>query len=159
MTHPNQTSILYEQDYNLWLQQNIIAIQEKRFHDLDYEHLLQELEDMGKSEKNALVSNLKILIAHLLKLKIQNDAPEQMKRSWYSSVDEHRERIKDTLLNIPSLKNYLSEGIEKSYLGARKLSIKEGKRASFGVRQPSENEYPKTCPFSLENLLDEDFYG
>ena len=153
-----QKTILYQQDYNLWLQENIKAIQEKRFNDLDYENLLQELEDMGKAEKNALVSNLKILIAHLLKLKIQYDAPEQMKKSWYASIDEHRERVSDALDNIPSLKSYLNEAIEKSYSGARKLAIKEGKRADFGVRKPLENEYPQECPFSVEEILDEDFY-
>jgi hypothetical protein len=150
---------LYEQDYKLWLQENIKAIKENRFNDLDYINLLQELEDMGKADKNALVSNIKILIAHLPKLQIQHDAPEQMKKSWYASVDEHRERIEDSLANIPSLKNYLSEAIATSYSGARKLAIKEGQRASFEVRKPSENEYPQTCPFSLEQLLDEDFYG
>lgn len=151
--------ILYEQDYNLWLQENIKAIKENRFNDLDYTHLLQELEDMGKAEKNALISNLKILIAHLLKLQIQADAPEQMKKSWYASVDEHRERIIDTLDDIPSLKSYLSEAMEKSYSGARKLAIKEGQRASFGVKKPSESDYPNNCLFSMDQLLDEDFYG
>ncbi len=81
-----------------------------------------------------------------------------MKKSWYASVDEHRERINDTLGNIPSLKNYLIEAINSSYLGARKLAIKEGKRADFGVRKPSENEYPGTCPYSESQLLDEEFY-
>jgi len=41
----------------------------------------------------------------------------------------------------------------------RKLAIKEGQLASFGVRVPEESEYPTTCPFSIEQILDEDFYG
>ncbi|NES81231.1 MAG: DUF29 domain-containing protein [Moorea sp. SIO2B7] len=158
MSTQTKISILYEKDYNLWLQENIAAIKEHRFNDIDYDNLLQELEDMGKAEKNALASNMKILIAHLLKLRIQNDAPYEMKKSWYESVDEHRERVCDALLNTPSLKTYLPEAIEKSYSGARKLAIKEGKRAKYGVRKPSESEYPTDCPFSLEEILNEDFY-
>ncbi|WP_242031139.1 DUF29 family protein [Anabaena sp. FACHB-1237] len=52
---------------------------------------------MGKSEKNTLRSNIKILLAHLLKLKIQHDVPDSMKTSWYSSVVEHRQRVLDNL--------------------------------------------------------------
>lgn len=46
---------------------------------------------MGHSDRKALESNLMILIAHLLKLKIQNNVPEAMKGSWYDSVVEHRQ--------------------------------------------------------------------
>ena len=29
---------------------------------------------------------------------------------------------------------------------------------SAGVCIPQENEYPKSCPFSQQQILDEDFY-
>ncbi|MFM7792602.1 MAG: DUF29 domain-containing protein, partial [Microcystis panniformis] len=41
---------------------------------------------------------------------------------------------------------------------ARQVAIKEGKLAQF-VRIPPENDYPKICPFSPEQILDENFYG
>ncbi len=150
---------LYEYDSHQWLNETISAIQQRRFSDVDWDNLVEELIDMGKADKNALLSNIKILVAHLLKLTVQSDAPDQMKRSWYNSVDEHRERVQDALASIPSLQTYLPEAIRKSYTGARKLAIKEGKRASYGVRKPKESEYPQQCPFSLAQLLDEDFYG
>lgn len=152
-------SRLYEQDYRRWIEETISAVRDRRFYDVDWENLLEELGDMGKADKNALASNVKILLAHLLKLQVQNDAPWEMKKSWYSSVDEHRERVKDSLSTIPSLKTYLSEAVLRSYPGARKLAIKEGTRAKYGARKPSESEYPLECPFSLEELLDEDFYS
>ena len=65
----------------------------------------------------------------------------------------------DNLTDTPSLKTFLVEAIEKAYPDARKLAIKEGKLAKFGVRIPDENEYPLICPFSIEQILDEDFYG
>ena len=45
-------------------------------------------------------------------------------------------------------------------LDKRVSSLSEfiGKKAKFGVRIPLENEYPITCPFSIEQLLDDDFY-
>ncbi|MEM9275726.1 MAG: DUF29 domain-containing protein [Cyanobacteria bacterium P01_F01_bin.143] len=150
---------LYEQDFNRWREVVIKQIKAKNFQAIDWENLVVELEDMGKAEKRAFVSNLTILIAHLLKLMIQKDAPNTMKGSWYSSVTEHRFRVQKDLQDNPSFKSYLAEAISKSYKDARKLAIKEGQKADFGVRKPSVAEYPHQCPFTIEQLLDEDFYG
>jgi hypothetical protein len=153
------SNTLYNRDLQLWIEQTIQQLQNREFVSLDIEHLIEELVDLGKSEKNALRSNIKILLAHLLKLKIQHDVPDSMNASWYSSVVEHRQRVLDNLTDTPSLKSFLVEAIEKAYPDARKLAIKEGKLAKFGVRIPEQNEYPLICPFSIEQILDEDFYG
>ncbi|MGK7933339.1 MAG: DUF29 domain-containing protein [Microcystaceae cyanobacterium] len=150
---------LYEQDFSEWVTQTIHTLQQKEFNSLDIEHLIEELQDLGKSEKRALESNLMILLAHLLKLKVQNDVPETMKDSWYRSIIEHRQRIEKQLRETPSLKSYLPLAINKAYVDGRKLAIKEGKLASFGIPIPQETEYPKECPFHLEQLLDNDFYS
>ncbi|AFZ59194.1 DUF29 domain-containing protein [Anabaena cylindrica FACHB-243] len=153
------SNTLYNRDLQLWIEQTIQQLQNREFVSLDIEHLIEELVDLGKSEKNALRSNLKILLAHLLKLKIQHDVPDSMNASWYSSIVEHRQRVLDNLADTPSLKIFLVEAVEKAYPDARKLAIKEGKLAKFGVRVPAESEYPLMCPFSIEQILDEDFYG
>jgi len=153
------SNTLYDRDLQLWIEQTIGQLKNREFESLDIEHLIEELIDLGKSEKNTLRSNLKILLAHLLKLKAQRDLPETMKSSWYSSVLEHRQRVLDNLADAPSLKSFLVEAVEKAYPDARKLAIKEGKLAKFGVHVTEESEYPILCPFSVEQILDEDFYG
>jgi hypothetical protein len=152
------TDTLYEQDFQLWLEQTIDGLKQQKFDTLDIEHLIEELKDLRKSEKNALKSNLKILLAHLLKLKVQKDAPDTMKSSWYNSIIEHRQRVLDNLEDTPSLKNFLEEALEKSYPDARKIAIKEGKLAKLGVRIPEDFEYPHLCPFAIAEILDEDFF-
>ncbi|NES83109.1 MAG: DUF29 domain-containing protein [Moorea sp. SIO2B7] len=150
---------LYEQDFNRWREVIIKQIKERNFQAIDWENLLIELEDMGKAEKRAFISNLTILIAHLLKLMVQKDAPNSMKGSWYSSVTEHRFRVQKDLQENPSFQSYLEEAITKAYKDGRKLAIKEGQKADFGVRKPLLEDYPTQCPFAIELLLDEDFYG
>lgn len=150
---------LYDRDLQQWIQQTVEQLRNREFGSLDIEHLIEELIDLGKSEKNTLRSNLTILSAHLLKLTVQHDVPDMMQGSWYSSVLEHRQRVLNNLADTPSLKSYLVEAMEKAYPDARKLAIKEGKLAKFGVRVPEEREYPIICPFSIEQILDEDFYG
>lgn len=55
---PLQTKKLYEQDFQLWLEKTIQSLREGKLLEVDYENLLGELEDMGRSERNALKSKL-----------------------------------------------------------------------------------------------------
>lgn len=150
---------LYEQDFQLWLKNTIDQLENQNFTSLDIENLIKELNDLGKSERNALVSNLIILLAHLLKVKVQSDAPETMKGSWYASINEHRARILFQLEETPSFQSQLKEAIIKAYPKARKLAIKDSKNAIKSVRIPSEIEYPNECPFTTAEILNEDFLG
>jgi hypothetical protein len=152
------SNTLYDRDWQLWIEQTIQQLKNHQFELLDIEHLIEELVDLGKSEKNALKGNLMILLAHLLRLNVQHDAPDSMKASWYSSVLEHRQRVLNNLADTPSLKSYLIEAVEKAYPGGRKLAIKEGQLAKFEIRVPEENEYPMMCPFTIAQILDEEFY-
>ena len=150
---------LYEQDFNRWREFTIEQIKARKFQAVDWDNLLIELEDMGKAEKRAFISNLTILIAHLLKLVVQKDAPDSLKASWYNSITEHRFRVQKDLQENPSFKTDLESAIAKAYKDGRKLAIKEGQKARFGVRKPLLKEYPNQCPFTIEQLLNEDFYG
>ena len=158
MPQPNYAS-LYEQDFQRWLEETTKLLKNHNFSALDLDHLIEELNDLGNSSKLALESNLTILLAHLLKLTIQANVPETMKNSWYNSVDEHRQRIKKQLQKTPSLKSYWDIALSEAYLDARKLAIKEGQRAKFGIFPPSLSDYPNTCPFSQDQILNDDFYG
>ena len=90
-----------------WIEQTIQQLQKREFQSLDTEALIEELRELEKSEKRALESNLMVLLAHLLKLMVQKDAPATMKRSGYSSVIEHRKRI-EKQLQRPLLCNLIS---------------------------------------------------
>ncbi|GBF80981.1 DUF29 domain-containing protein [Aphanothece sacrum] len=152
-------SELYDQDFQVWLAETISQLEQANFQALDVHHLIEELRDLGKSEKNSLEGNLMILLAHLLKLRVQSVVPDTMKSSWYRSIIEHRERVILLLENTPSLKYYLTIAVNKAYPKGRKIAVKEGQLASFGIPIPKEEDYPLGCPFSLEEILDEDFYG
>jgi hypothetical protein len=150
---------LYNTDFNKWIEQTIIQLQKHDFESLDIENLVEELIDLGKSEKRTLESNLMILLAHLLKLRIQKDVSEMMKASWYNSINEHRKRVEKNLKDTPSLKSYVDTAIQEAYPDARDLAILEGKNAKWGVQMPRESEYPLNCPFSLGQILNPNFYG
>lgn len=68
MTVTNNLKQLYETDENQWLELTIALLKQKQFDELDLDNLIQELESLGKSEKNAVASFLEPIIRHLLLL-------------------------------------------------------------------------------------------
>jgi len=148
---------LYEIDYAEWTRSQINALKAQDWDKIDFEHLIENLE-MG-DPKEAVESNLIILIAHLLKLAVQKDAPDWMTNSWYNSIDEHRKRILKAQRKYKPIQKYLTTAVENAYPDARDLAIKEGKRADGRkVIRRNESEYSSQCPFTLEQILDESWY-
>ena len=47
---------LHESDFNLWVERMKEAIQNRDFENMDWDNLLDEIDDMGKSEKRSLDS-------------------------------------------------------------------------------------------------------
>jgi hypothetical protein len=135
----------YDTDFYAWALHNAQLLREGKFSEIDIEHIIEELESMGKSDKRELTSRLKILIAHLLKWEYQ---PKRRGRSWKRSIDEQRIQITDLLSENPSLKSLWEEAKTNAYPDAVKLAVKETKLSSF----------PTTCLYTTEELLDEDFY-
>lgn len=139
-------SVEYDTDFYAWALHNAQLLREGKFSELDVEHLIEELEDMGNN-KQELASRFIILIAHLLKWAYQ---PSRRSSSWERSIDEQRSQIDLLLQDKPSLKPGLIEAINKAYSRAVKLAAKETKR--------SKTEFPQECPYTPEQLLDENFY-
>jgi hypothetical protein len=42
---------LYEQDYLLWLEENVRLLSDRQLQEIDYDHLIEKLESLGRSEK------------------------------------------------------------------------------------------------------------
>ena len=70
---------LYEQDFYTWTEQQAQALAQRRVESLDWEHLAEELADLGNRHYDQLGSRLAVLIGHLLKWKYQ---PEHQGSSW-----------------------------------------------------------------------------
>ena len=91
---------LYDQDFVLWAEHQANLIQAKQFEKLDLENLVEEIEDMGKSIKRALESQLERLMMHVIKWKIQ---PAHRSNSWRGSIYEARKQIRRSRKKTPSL--------------------------------------------------------
>jgi hypothetical protein len=137
---------LYDQDYFLWLEQLVQLLRSQNFAALDLENLIEEIAEMSGSQKQAIESNLEILLMHLLKYQYQ---PEKRSNSWRYTILEHRRRLHKAFKHSPSLKRHFMQELNECYLGARKLAS-----AETGL---AKEIFPVEMPFTVEQILDEDF--
>lgn len=143
--HTDQTS-LYETDYVGWVEATAKQLRAKDYAQVDWENLIEEIEDMSRRERKALKSNLIVVLLHLLKWQYQ---PAQRSGSWKGSIREHRRRIKDDLADSPSLKPYLEAFFAGCYDNAREQAADE-----TGL---SLGDFPGSCPYTIEQTLKSNF--
>lgn len=95
------TKDLYERDFFEWTQSNAALLRARRFDQADIEHIAEEFEDMGKSQRHELSNRLRVLLAHLLKRQFQ---PERRGRSWRAAIRVRRDELLRLLRQMPSLR-------------------------------------------------------
>ncbi|MEA3642868.1 MAG: DUF29 domain-containing protein [Lamprobacter sp.] len=138
---------LYQQDYYAWITSQIALLRQGRSQEIDVAALAEELEAMGRRERNELVNRLIILIAHLLKWHYQ---PAHRTSSWRGSIVEQRVQIRRELRLSPSLKPFFVEAMQLAYPDALHIATTEtGLPLSL---------FPKRCPYSQTQALDDDYW-
>ena len=136
----------YDTDYHQWSVEQAALLREGKLDRIDREHLAEEIESLGQSEKREIVKRLMLTILHLLKWQIQ---PEKRKGGWQASIRVQRKDLQDVLKDNPSLRAYPVEVLDKAYTKARIKAEKE-----TGI--PFES-FPDECPFTIEQILDDGF--
>jgi hypothetical protein len=138
---------LYDRDFHAWAQEQASLLRSGRLSEADVNHIAEEIESMGKTEKRELVSRLTVLLLHLLKWRYQ---PERRGRSWEATIRVQRGLLADHLTDNPSLKAQLLEAIAAAYRYAR---IEAG--AETGL---ADDLLPETCEWRSEQIMATDFW-
>ena len=135
------TTANYETDFYQWTQQQADLLRQGALSALDVENLIEEIEDMGASNRRSLGSFLDLVIMHLLKWRYQ---PERRSNSWKSSIRKGRHAIERLLEESPSLKPRLSIMMTAEYRRARSEAADE-----TGLPLTT---FPDQCPFTVEQI-------
>ncbi len=140
--------LLHERDYNLWIEEIKKAIANRNLENMDWDNLLDEIDDMGKSDKRALRSYTQRLIEHIFKLKYWENERERALNGWKVEVINFRIQIMNILEDSPSLKNYLADNYSKWY---EQSYQKYQKGILFDM--------PSSEQIELEQLMQDDYFG
>lgn len=137
---------LYEQDFVAWADQMASLLEQHRFSELDLDNLVEEVRDLGNRHRDAIESQLTKLMTHLLKWNYQLD---RRGVSWQGSIKEAKKQIYRLMRKHPILKTHLVMCFDECYQDAREDAADE---TSLDV-----DRFPRLCPFSLEDCLNQDF--
>jgi hypothetical protein len=143
----------YDDDFYAWTQHQAevlrsLEVADNRF---DREHVAEEIEDLGKSERDAVRSQIRRIIEHLLKLAYSS--VEEPRFGWIETIDDAREMLEDKL--TATLRNDAAHAWSELYQRGRR-------RAARALRQYGEieaaDDLPPVCPYSLDDVCREDWY-
>ncbi|HBE17399.1 MAG TPA: DUF29 domain-containing protein [Cyanobacteria bacterium UBA11149] len=137
---------LYEADFYAWTQEQAKFLREGVWNHLDIVNLVEEIESLGKQQRQELRNRLGILLGHLLKWEFQSN---KRSKSWFVTLREQRRRIIEILAENPSLKPYLPEALQKAYQDGLDLAVRETRL--------NDRDFPPECPYNIEQVLDSNF--
>jgi len=139
-------SELYDVDFAEWTRRNAELLRSGHAAEADLEHIAEEIEDMGKRERRSLHNRCVRLIEHLLKWQHQ---PERRSSSWMRTIVVQRRGIRRLLDENPSFRAALTEVVAEAYDDAAAIVA--------AVTQLPRTDLPAVCPFSVEQLLADEF--
>jgi hypothetical protein len=137
----------YDQDFALWVEENIALLKAKNYDAVDWENLIEEVEGLTRSDKRELENRLITLFEHALKRRYV-PLPDCY-RGWEVTLIRTQQKLEQILRDSPSLRNYLLEIQSRCYQNALKT-----------MRKEYDALFPDRLPFSedVEQLLSEEFW-
>lgn len=136
----------YDEDIVAWADEQARLLRAGLFSRLDIEHIADEIEDVGKSEKRELASRMALLLAHLLKWQRQ---PERRGNSWRRTIKEQRNATALYLKRTPSLKAELAS--PDWWAGVWSDAV------ARAAEETGLADFPDSCPWSSSEILNHDW--
>src|SRR6267142_4629501 len=143
----------YEDDFYAWTQYQAGVLRSMPAPDnrFDREHIAEEIEDRGKSERDAVRSQIRRIIEHFLKLAYV--PAEDSRLDWIGTIIEARQRLSDKLAS--TLRQHAEPLVDKLYGDG-------WKQAAVGLRRHCEEDAAEhlaaASPWSFDDICREDSY-
>jgi hypothetical protein len=134
---------LYETDFAEWADHTAELLRARKFAEIDWESVVEEVETLGRSERAAVRSQLRRMLAHLIKQRVQ---PERDGASWQTSVASARMEIRNDIRDSPSLRRHLEDTLRVIYSDAVEEALVQ--------MNLQEADLPADCPWTVDQLLD-----
>src|SRR5271169_6296324 len=103
----------YDDDFYAWTQHQAAVLREMPVADnrFDREHVAEEIEDLGRSERDAVRSQIRRIIEHLLKLRYSPAEPPRF--DWIETVLDARQALSDKI--SPTLRRDAEQNLDRLY--------------------------------------------
>ena len=136
---------LYEEDFYAWSKTQVDLLRAGRYADLDLDHLIEEVDDLGELLYRSARSRIRTIIEHLLKL--QHSLTRDPRAGWVETVMTQRSDLEDEL--TASLRPRIERALPRTYDQARR-------NTAAALREHGEaaaaDALPATCPYTLDQI-------
>ena len=142
-----KTRDLYELDYLAWYEKTLEQLKNNHSNELDLESLSEVLENLVRDTKRSGESYLRQIIIRLLLIEYWES--EKINRChWAAEIVNFRSELETDMTT--NFKKHLDLVKENIYQKALKYAIKK--------TELNKTLFPIQCPYSLEQLLDDDWF-
>lgn len=136
---------LYKQDFYRWTQETAALIAAGKWHEIDQALLADEVGGLGREDQREMARSVQRILKELL---VWWAMPGERRGNWAVTMSEQRACLEALVEDSPALKAQLGEVVAKEYRWAR----------SKAQDQTTGYLFPETCPFTVEQVLDDDFF-
>jgi Domain of unknown function DUF29 len=146
---------LYKEDFYAWTRDQAKALRHlaatRPKVELDFPHLIEEVADLGTSQRDAVRSQVRRIIEHCLKLEYA--AARDPRAGWHETIIDARIVLEDKLTR--TLHSGLKRRLPKLYDQARRAA---GASLRVHGEHAAADVLPAECPYRLADLLRYDWY-
>lgn len=136
---------LYESNYLQWLEETIKCLRARQLEEVDYENLIEELENLAKNEKRRVRSLLEQIIRHLLLYQYWYLEKPRNTNHWAAEIISFRNQLNEDL--SANLRKHLEENLSITYSNA----------LDYVKTKTKLTNLPELCPYTLEQILDKNW--
>ena len=140
-----RSSDLYEQDLYAWSEAQADLLRRRRFAELDLEHVVEEIEDVGGSLYREVRSRIRTIMEHLLKL--EHAAVTEPRAGWERTIRTQRADLAEDL--TPAVRPRIERGLARFYEAAR---IEAAAALRAHGEHAGADALPTTCPYTLDQI-------
>jgi Domain of unknown function DUF29 len=140
-----RSSELYEQDLYAWSEAQADLLRRRRFGELDLQHVVEEIEDVGGSLYREVRSRVGTIMENLLKL--EHSAVTEPRGGWERTIRSERADLAEDL--TLSLRPRIERNLARFYEAAR---IEAAATLRAHGEHAGADTLPTTCPYTLDRI-------
>ena len=153
---------LYDTDGWTWSVEQAEALRQRDFDTIDWDNVIEEIEDVGRSEKRAWVSNCARAVEHMLAIEHYGAADAALLRRWAGEVATFRTSMAIRIRRNPGLQGHYEEMFEDAWEQGRQYAVSrlarytEPREGSGLARKALRGDWdaviPDECPYRIEDV-------
>lgn len=161
------TNGLYGRDFYSWTVQQAEALKRRDFNAIDWDNLIEEIEDLGSAQKRDCKTVCALIIEHLLKIEYYREATDKVLNHWMAEIAIFRLTMAELVKENPGLKGHYRTLFPEAWSRGRNIAVirlaeydrdnaeQDGKPIPKRSKTERDRDrmLPVECPYRLEDVI------